>query len=84
MGMQALVSPLTQSTCVPFSQAVYDELVSMVDGGETPELKKGRPNVVMFVGLQGEVIGITWVVVLRVLLPPYHINPCLSFSLSPL
>lgn len=35
-------------------QAVFEELVSMVDGGEAPELKKGRPNVVMFVGLQGK------------------------------
>lgn len=37
-------------------QAVFDELCSMLDSGKDPkelELKKGRPNIVMFVGLQG-------------------------------
>jgi hypothetical protein len=36
-------------------QAVFDELCSMLDGGDPKktELKKGKPNVVMFVGLQG-------------------------------
>ncbi len=35
-------------------RAVFDELCAMLDPGTTPaELKKGRPNVVMFVGLQG-------------------------------
>jgi signal recognition particle subunit SRP54 len=34
---------------------VFDELCAMLDGGDPKklELKKGRPNVVMFVGLQG-------------------------------
>lgn len=37
-------------------KAVVDELCAMVDSGgdaKTAELKKGQPNVVMFVGLQG-------------------------------
>ena len=37
-------------------QAVFEELCSMLDSGVEPkklELKKGKPNVVMFVGLQG-------------------------------
>mmetsp|Transcript_11955 Transcript_11955/g.35795 ORF Transcript_11955/g.35795 Transcript_11955/m.35795 type:complete len:489 (-) Transcript_11955:354-1820(-) len=37
-------------------KAVFDELVAMLDSGvdqKKMELKKGRPNVVMFVGLQG-------------------------------
>ena len=37
-------------------QAVVDELCAMVDSGgdvKQVELKKGKPNVVMFVGLQG-------------------------------
>ena len=35
---------------------MFDELCSMLDGGDPKktELKKGSPNVVMFVGLQGE------------------------------
>ena len=34
---------------------MFDELCSMLDGGDPKktELKKGKPNVVMFVGLQG-------------------------------
>ena len=41
------------SVCV---QAVFDELCAMLDGGDPKktELKKGKANVVMFVGLQGE------------------------------
>ena len=35
-------------------RAVVDELVRMLDPGKAPfKLKKGKPNVVMFVGLQG-------------------------------
>jgi len=35
-------------------RAVVDELVNIVDPGVTPhEVKKGKPNVIMFVGLQG-------------------------------
>lgn len=39
-----------------YLQAVFDELCAMLDSGTNPkklELKKGKPNVVMFVGLQG-------------------------------
>ena len=37
-------------------QAVFDELCSILDGGDPKktELRKGKTNVVMFVGLQGE------------------------------
>lgn len=38
-------------------KAVTDELCSMVDSGgdgKLADLKKGQPNVIMFVGLQGE------------------------------
>ena len=34
-------------------KAVFEELCTMLDGGEPFQPKKGRPNVVMFVGLQG-------------------------------
>jgi signal recognition particle subunit SRP54 len=35
-------------------RAVYDELVKMLDPGKEPfKPKKGKPNVIMFVGLQG-------------------------------
>lgn len=35
-------------------KAVFDELCAMLDPGTKPaELKRGRPNIVMFVGLQG-------------------------------
>lgn len=39
-------------------QAVFNELCKMLDPGKpsfTP--KKGKPSVVMFVGLQGELVG---------------------------
>lgn len=47
---------LLSAPLAPPLQAVFDELCSMLDGGDPKktELKKGRPNVVMFVGLQGE------------------------------
>ena len=38
-------------------KAVTDELCAMVDSGgdgKLADLKKGQPNVIMFVGLQGE------------------------------
>jgi hypothetical protein len=36
-------------------QAVFDELCAILDGGDSKktELKKGKTNIVMFVGLQG-------------------------------
>lgn len=35
-------------------KAVFDELTSMLDAGVEPyKMRKGRPNVIMFVGLQG-------------------------------
>lgn len=47
----------------PFiSQAVFDELCSMIEGGQAAqqEFKKGRTNIVMFVGLQGEGQCMPW------------------------
>lgn len=40
----------------PCLQAVFDELCAMLDGGDPKktDLKKGKTNVVMFVGLQGK------------------------------
>lgn len=48
--------PFNPAPWLPCCQAVFDELCAMLDGGDPKktELKKGKTNVVMFVGLQGE------------------------------
>lgn len=39
-------------------QAVFNELCNMLDPGKPAFVpKKGKPNVIMFVGLQGEFVG---------------------------
>jgi signal recognition particle subunit SRP54 len=64
MGLRSNVKKRVNIADVPaglnvrrlIEKAVYDEMVSMLDSGidpKTQELKKGKPNVVMFVGLQG-------------------------------
>ncbi len=54
VNIEQLASGLNKQRVI--EKAVFDELVEMLDSGVDPkkvELKKGRPAVVMFVGLQG-------------------------------
>lgn len=42
------------------AQAVFNELCNMLDPGKPAFVpKKGKPNVIMFVGLQGELLALS-------------------------
>jgi signal recognition particle subunit SRP54 len=53
VNMEQLASGLNKQKVI--EKAVFDELCAMLDGGDPKktELRKGKNNVVMFVGLQG-------------------------------
>ncbi|KAL4440590.1 hypothetical protein ABPG75_003591 [Micractinium tetrahymenae] len=53
VNMEQLASGLNKQKVI--EKAVFDELCAMLDGGDPKktELRKGKTNVVMFVGLQG-------------------------------
>lgn len=53
VNMEQLAAGLNKQRII--EKAVFDELCAMLDGGDPKklELKRGKPNTVMFVGLQG-------------------------------
>lgn len=52
VGMEELAAGVNKRRLI--QRAVFDELCAMLDPGTAPApLKRGKPNVVMFVGLQG-------------------------------
>eukprot|EP00887_Chlorella_sp_A99_P003170 scaffold9.g3170.t1 len=57
VNMEQLAAGLNKQRII--EKAVFDELCAMLDGGDPKklELKRGKPNTVMFVGLQGGRVG---------------------------